>query len=132
MNDARQKPDRSSLARRLWSFRHAFRGLAFLLSTQANARIHALATLLVIAVGIVFNLSVIEWCAIVGACGLVWMAEALNTAVESLVDLVSPDHHPLAGRAKDVAAGGVLAAAMSAAVIGMFIFGPRLLALLSH
>ncbi|MGB8168211.1 MAG: diacylglycerol kinase family protein, partial [Chthoniobacteraceae bacterium] len=70
-----------------------------------------------------------EWAAVVGAIGLVWTAEGLNTAVEALTDLVSPGEHPLAGRAKDVAAGAVLCAATSAAVIGLVVFVPRLAAL---
>ena len=71
-----------------------------------------------------------EWLAVIAAIGLVWTAEGLNTAIEALVDLVSPEQHPLAGRAKDVAAGAVLLAALAATAIGLLVFGPRLLALL--
>lgn len=121
-----------SEARRLWrSFGHAFRGIGDLLRTQANARIHLAATLAVIAAGIGFGLSRVEWVAIVAAIGLVWTAEGVNTAIEAVVDLISPQPHPLARRAKDVAAGAVLLAAIAAAVIGGLIFGPRLLALVS-
>lgn len=98
-----------------------------LLRTQANARIHLAATIAVVACGFGGGLSRGEWCAIVLAIGLVWTAEALNTAIEAVVDLASPARHPLAGRAKDVAAGAVLCAAAAAAVIGALIFGPRLL-----
>ena len=67
----------------------------------------------------------------VAAIGLVWTAEGVNTAIEAVVDLVSPDSHPLAGRAKDVAAGAVLCAAIAALVIGVLIFGPRVWALVA-
>jgi diacylglycerol kinase len=67
-----------------------------------------------------------EWCALVSAIALVWAAEALNTAVELLTDLVQPERHPLAGRAKDAAAAGVLLASIGAAVIGALVFLPRL------
>ena len=120
-------PDsRGRLAR---SFGHAFRGIGILLRTQANARIHAAATVLVVAAGFWFGLSPGEWCAVVAAIGLVWAAEGANTAVETVVDLVSPERHPLAGQAKDVAAGAVLCAAITALVLGSLIFGPRLWAL---
>lgn len=114
---------RGRLAR---SFGYAFRGLGMLLRTQANARIHAAATVLAVGAGFWLGLSRGEWCAVVGAIGLVWTAEGVNTAIEAAVDLVSPERHPLAGRAKDLAAGAVLCAALAALAIGGLIFGPRL------
>ncbi len=110
------------------SFGHAFRGLGMLLRTQANARLHLLATVLVVAAGFWLRISPGEWCAVVAAIGLVWVAEGLNTAIETVVDLVSPQTHPLAGRAKDVAAGAVVCAAGAALVIAALVFGPRLAA----
>lgn len=115
------------LSSRLRSFGHAFRGLKVLLQTQPNARIHAVATVLVVAAGVLLRISPTEWALVVLAIAGVWTAEALNTAIEFLVDLVSPDPHPLAGKAKDVAAGAVLIAAIGSAVIGGFVFGPHLL-----
>ena len=117
---------RGRLAR---SFGYAFRGIGILFRTQANARIHATATGLVVAAGFWFRIARGEWCAVIAAIGLVWTAEGLNTAIEAVVDLVSPERHPLAGRAKDVAAGAVLCAALAALAIGVLIFGPRLWAL---
>ena len=67
-----------------------------------------------------------EWCAVLFAIALVWVAEALNTALERLTDLASPEFHPLAGKAKDMAAGAVLLAVAGAVLIGIVIFGPRL------
>lgn len=113
-------------------FGWAGRGVIVLLRTQANARIHAVAAVAVIVAGCVFHISAGEWCAIVGAIGFVFAMEAINTAVEAVVDLASPEVHPLAERAKDVAAGAVLIAAITAAIIGLLVFGPRLLAVLGH
>lgn len=116
----------SHLTRRLNSFAHAFRGLAILVRTQPNARIHALATILVIAAGFLFRISFIEWGLIGLAVICVWITEALNTSIEFLVDLASPGPHPLAAKAKDVAAGAVLVAAIGALIIGVLVFGPRI------
>jgi diacylglycerol kinase len=120
------------LSARLCSFGHAFRGLRILLQTQQNARIHAVATVLVVAAGVMLRISPVEWVLIVLAILCVWVAEALNTAIEFLVDLASPELHPLAGKAKDVAAGAVLAAAIGSAIIGGFVFGPYLLRVLER
>ena len=102
------------------------RGLVLLLATQRNARIHALATVAVVAMGVVAGLSRVEWCLIVLACAGVWCAEALNTAVEFLGDAVTRERHPLIGRAKDVAAGAVLVTVIAAMVVGLVVFGARL------
>ena len=114
----------SYLSARLRSFGHAFRGVGVLLRTQPNARIHAAATILVIAAGVSFGISRLEWALIALAVAIVWAAEALNTAIEFLVDLASPDLHPLAAKAKDVAAGAVLVAALGSAIVGVMVFGP--------
>jgi diacylglycerol kinase (ATP) len=101
-----------------------------MLRTQHNAWLHAVATVAVIAVGVAVRLSVSEWCWIVLAITSVWTAEALNTAFEFLTDVASPDFHPIAEKAKDVAAGAVLLAACGAAVIGVMVLGPHVLGLL--
>jgi len=116
----------SYLSGRLRSFGPALRGFMVLVKTQHNARIHLLATIFVIAAGPLFRISPIEWALIWIAVMCVWVAEALNTAIENLVDLTSPDHHPLAGKAKDVAAGAVLIAAVGSLIIGIIVFGPRI------
>jgi diacylglycerol kinase len=107
------------------SIRHAARGVAVVLRTQHNAWLHAIATGVVLTAGFFVGLSRLEWCAIVLAMMAVWTAEALNTAIELVVDLASPDVHPLAGRVKDVAAGAVLIAACGAAIVGIFVFAPH-------
>ena len=114
------------------SFGCAFRGLGFLVRTQANARIHAAATVLVVVAGFALRISPSEWCAILAAIGLVWLGEGLNTAIETLADLVSPGPHPLAGRAKDIAAGAVLCAALAALAIGVVVFLPHLAELVAR
>lgn len=113
--------------RRSVGFRVAFRGIAILVRTQFHARIHLLATIVVIVAGISCSVSRTEWCLLVLSIGLVWASEAVNTAIEAAVDLASPEFHELAGSAKDVAAGAVLLASLAAAVVGGLIFGPRLL-----
>lgn len=118
------------LSGRWRSFGYAFRGLAICFQTQVNARIHAFATVVVVALGFVLKLAAGEWCAVVISIAAVWTAECFNTALEGMVDLVSPERRPLAGRIKDLAAGAVLAVAIGAAVVGAIIFGPKVLALL--
>ena len=116
-----------SLASRVRSFGYALRGIAALLATQHNAWIHALATLAVIVVGFVLQVDATQWALLCLAIGLVWLAEALNTALEALCDRVAPDAHPLVARAKDVAAGGVLLASCAAAAVGLIVFLPKVL-----
>ena len=113
------------------SVSHALKGVAILLMTQQNARIHAVATIAVIAAGIWLEISSFGWASIALAVSLVWIAEGLNTALEFLVDLVSPSHQPLAGKVKDVAAGAVLLAAIGAMIVGITVFWPHILKLLN-
>ena len=109
------------------SFKFAFRGIATLISSQQNAWIHALATVVVVVLGVVCSLTRFEWCWIILAAASVWATEAVNTALEFLTDLASPEFHPLAAKTKDVAAGAVLITAIGAALIGGLIFIPHLL-----
>ena len=109
---------------RFRSIGFALQGIKWLVRSQPNARIHTLATLLVVMIGWYVEVSRLEWALLLGAVGAVWTAEALNTAIEWAVDLVSPDHHPLAGKAKDVAAAGVLIASLAAVAIGLLVFYP--------
>lgn len=94
--------------------------------SQHNAWVHAAATLMVVLAGVLLHLNAGEWCWITLAAIAVWTAEALNTAVEFLTDVASPEFNPLAGKAKDVAAGAVLIAAIGAVIIGLLVFGPKL------
>lgn len=115
-----------SLKARLKSFRFAFQGIKVFFQTQHNAWIHLCASIIVIALGIYLQLSVVEWCWIALAIGIVFISELLNTAIEFLTDLVSPEFHPLAKKTKDVAAGAVLFASFIAVIIGLLVFVPRM------
>ena len=106
-------------------FAYAAQGLAFLVRSQANARIHLLATVLVCALGVHLRLARGERLWLIAAIVLVWGAEAFNTALEQLADAVHPARHPGVGRAKDLAAGAVLIAALGAALIGVLVFVPH-------
>lgn len=106
---------------RLKSFAHAFTGIGTLVAEQTNARIHALATLVVIVGGAALELTYMEWIAVTVAVAMVWCAEAMNTAIEYICDLVEPEENPLVRRAKDVAAGGVLVCAIAAIVVALLI-----------
>jgi diacylglycerol kinase len=109
------------------SFRNAFAGLAYALRTQRNAQVHLLVTVIVAGLGIWLGLSLDRWCLLILAMGMVWMAELSNTAIETAVDLVCPEYHPLAKIAKDVKAGAVLAASFAAILVGLLVLGPELL-----
>lgn len=115
----------AGLGKRLASFRHAGRGI-FLLTTEPNARIHLGATVIVVGLGLLLNISTTDWAILVLCIGLVIAAEGINTALERIVDLASPDWHPLARDAKDLAAGAVLVTAIAAAIMGVLIFAPYL------
>jgi diacylglycerol kinase (ATP) len=110
---------------RVRSFSYAIRGIALMLRSQQNAWIHAAATVVVVGAGLLVRLTRAEWSWIVLAILVVWTAEALNTAIEFLTDVASPDFHPLAGQAKDVAAGAVLIAAIGAVVVALLVFVPH-------
>ena len=119
------------LSERLTSVRYALSGIAALVRSQPNSRVHAAATAVVVLVSFWYRLSAVEWCLIVMAVSSVWTAEALNTAIEFLADAVSPEFHPLVRQCKDVAAGAVLLAAVGAAAVGLIILGPHLVRSLS-
>ena len=119
-------PQQSSYwKKRVDGFSAAFKGVLTLSQGEDHAKIHLLATGLVLFAGWWFSLERWEWVGIILAMGLVWGMEALNTAIERLTDLVSPDYHPLAGKAKDLAAAAVLLTAVAAAGVGVVIFWPH-------
>jgi diacylglycerol kinase len=107
------------------SFQVAWDGLTDALRLDRNLRIHAGATVVVAGAGWWCELSGIEWAVVVLTVGLVWVSELINTAVEAVVDLASPEHHELARIAKDVASAAVLVAAITAVIVAVLIFGPR-------
>jgi diacylglycerol kinase len=117
---------------RYLSFKYAFSGLFYVIKTQRNAWIHAVATVCVVLLAAWLQLSTIDWAVLILTIGTVWTAEFINTALEAVVDLASPQHHPLAKVGKDVGAAAVLVAAISSAIIGFLILGPPLWIRLSH
>jgi diacylglycerol kinase (ATP) len=119
-----------SFTGRIRSFKYAFVGIWTMLKSQQNAWIHAFATVAVVVAGFVLGISPAEWCWLVLAIIAVWMAEALNTAIEFLADVASPEFNPLVKKAKDVAAGAVLISAIGALIIGIIIIGPYVLKLM--
>lgn len=114
---------------RIRSFRHAFAGLMFVLRSQHNAWLHAVATVLAVALAAVLRITVDEWAVLAIAIMVVWVAEMFNTGLEVLADAVSPQRHPTVKIAKDVAAGAVLASAIGAVIVGAILFVPRLWAI---
>jgi len=113
------------------SFGYAFEGVATIVRTQPNFWIHLIAGCLALGLGVALRLSPGELALIVLTIALVLIVESINTALETLCDLVSPGHHPLVKRTKDVCAAAVLFAAIAAVCVGLLLFGPRLLAV-SH
>lgn len=120
------KPDNRRL-RLIASFKYAFKGITFSLKTQRNAQIHIVAVILATFLGFILGISTTEWIIIIFAVALVLAAELFNTSIEFLIDLLSPEYHEKAGRAKDIAAGAVLICAISAAIAGLIIFLPKLI-----
>jgi diacylglycerol kinase len=114
------------------SFRHAFAGLWYVLRTQRNAWIHAGITLLVILLGWWLGLNRYDWTLITIAICFVWLAEIINTALEAITDLASPEQHPLARVGKDVGAGAVILASITAVIVGFLILLPPLLEKLTN
>lgn len=119
-------PEGRWLSERARSFYFAFRGLGRLFR-ESNAKIHATATTAVLIAGAAAHLSGVEWALVALAVGFVWVAEAVNTAIELLSDAAVPTRHPLIGEAKDVAACAVLVSAITAVVVGGAVFLPRLI-----
>lgn len=111
----------------LASFAYAMQGVAHALRTQRNFKIHVAVTLVVLVAGLALGLGADQWAVLVVVIGLVLQAELFNTAIEAIVDHVSPEFHPLAKVAKDCAAGAVFVSAIIAVVTGLLILGPRLM-----
>lgn len=115
-----------SLQARLQSFVYAFAGIKNFMRYEAQALMHLVAAVAAVVAGFWLEISTIEWIAVIFAIGLVIVAEMLNTAIEKLTDMVSPEIHPKAKVVKDLAAGAVLIASIVAAVIGLIVFMPKL------
>ena len=118
-----------SFKKQLKSFTFAWKGILTCAGHEQNITFHLLVAILVIAAGLLFNITHVEWMVVMLCIGTVITAELFNSAIERLVDLVSPEWNKIAGEVKDIAAGAVLATAITAAIIGLIVFLPYLLAL---
>jgi diacylglycerol kinase len=118
------------LQQRIKSFGYAFRGIYIFFRDETHAKIHLFATFCVILAGFFFDIQHWEWCVVLLSIGVVLCAEALNSALERLTDLASPEYHLLAEKAKDLAAGAVLLMSIFAALVGLIVFFPKMMAIL--
>jgi diacylglycerol kinase len=123
-------PNKFSLKSRFGSFRFAMNGLLSLLKNEHNSRIHLLAAILAILIGIILKLDHYEWALLIISIGLVFLSELFNSSLESLADLLDPEWNELIMKAKDYSAAAVLISAIVAIVVGGLIFIPKLLNLI--
>lgn len=114
------------------SFKYACMGIKSAIKSERNMKIHVLATLIVTALGFILGLDPLEWVACIFSIVIVISSEMLNTAIETIVDLVSPNINPLAKKAKDIAAGSVLVMAIGAFLVGLIIFIPKIINILHY
>jgi len=119
-----------SIKDRLKSFGYAIAGIKYTLLTQHNILIHITLTIIAVILGFLLKISNIEWVAIVIVIGLVISAEVFNTAIEKLVDFISPQKNKKAGIIKDLAAGAVLVLSIAALITGIIIFIPKIIQIL--
>jgi diacylglycerol kinase len=124
------KPDKFVLKSRIRSFRFAVNGLLSLFKHEHNSRIHLLAAAVAIVLGIFLKLNFYEWALLIIVIGIVFLAELLNSSIESLADRIDNEQNELIMRAKDYGAAAVLISALVSIVVGCFIFMPKLLALI--
>jgi diacylglycerol kinase (ATP) len=124
------KSDKFSLKSRIGSFRFALNGIRSLLKYEHNSRIHFIAAIITIVLGIIFSISLSEWAIVLIVIGIVFITELFNSSIESLADRIDPEWNEEIRKAKDYAAAAVLVSAVIAASAGCLIFIPKLLALL--
>jgi diacylglycerol kinase len=118
--------NKSGLKKRIKSFSYAFTGIYELVKSEPNAQIHFLATIIAVSAGFICSISASEWCIIIIAIAIVWMAEGFNTVAEKFCNHVIPEYNETARIIKDVAAGSVLICAIAAFIIGLIIFVPKI------
>lgn len=119
-------PDKFSLKSRLQSFRFALNGLRSLLKYEHNSRIHSVAAIAVIILGLLMKIDLTEWSFLIIVIGMVFITELLNSSLESFADSLKPEWNDLIGKAKDYSAAAVLIAAIISLVVGVIIFVPKL------
>jgi diacylglycerol kinase len=124
------KSDKFSFKSRIGSFRFALNGMRSLLKYEHNSRIHLIAAIIAIALGIILRINISEWLFLIIVIGIVFISELFNSSLESLADRIDPELNEHIGKAKDYSAAAVLVSALIAIIAGCFIFIPKLLALL--
>lgn len=117
------------IAKAIKSFGYAVKGIIRLFGSENNAKIHLIAGTLAVALALWLGLSAAEWCILVIQISVVMAAEAFNTAIEKLCDVISPERHPVIGTVKDIAAGAVLVTAIASVFTGLFLFLPKIMEL---
>lgn len=117
---------KQNLRKLLRSFNYARKGIGHCIGKEQNLNFQLIAAAAAVIAGFVSGITCVEWMVIILCIGVVIAAELFNTAIERLVDLVSPDYHPVAGQVKDIAAGAVLICAIAATIIGLIVFIPYL------
>lgn len=115
----------------LRSFLYAIEGILSAVESERNLRVHLAFSVFILLLGWILSITAVEWLVIVLVIGSMLCAELMNSAIERVVDLVTEEYHPLAKQAKDIAAGAVLLLAFTSVVVGIIIFAPRILTILS-
>ena len=118
--------EKFSTRKRIRSFGYAWKGIRCCIGKEQNLSFHLIATVVTVIAGFLLEITRIDWMIVILCIGVVIAAELFNSAIEKLVDLVSPERHPIAGQVKDIAAGAVLVCAATAAIIGLIVFIPYL------
>ena len=129
-SELRGKLKQKGINRLFKSFKYAFEGILYTLKYEQNMLIHIMATILVILLGLIVKLSIIEWLFCILFIGIVIATELINSSIEAVVDLISPDKNSLAKVAKDTASGAVLIFALTSLIGGLIIFVPKIIILL--
>lgn len=124
------KSRKFSIPARIGSFRHAFRGLRWVIREEHNSWIHVAVIVILVPVCLILGLSLIEWTLISICIGLVLALELVNSAIERLADKISPEHDPIIGKTKDISAAAVLITAIAAAIVGLIILVPKFIMLI--
>jgi diacylglycerol kinase (ATP) len=119
-------PKDSFLVNRLKSVRYAFNGAVFLFRTEASIKLQTFIAILITALGFYFKISTTEWLIQIAMIGLVMSIEGVNTAIEYVADFIHPDYNDKIGRIKDIAAGAVFIASISAVIAALIIYLPKI------
>lgn len=127
---SRDELKQRGVKRLIKSFSYALDGLKYAFKFEQNLTVHILATIIVIIMGVMFNISLAEWAICVLAIGLVIATELINTSIEATIDLITPEYNKLAKIAKDTAASAVLVFALTAIILGLIIFLPKIINLI--